>query len=118
MAKYHEFDQKAISAALDAARGAHDRNLLAASDKVNAFDDGHLRLAASCISVTVENGSVCLNLPLGIGNICLPIPSIFPNGTAAQACLDICTTWGIPTGVRVTVSIAGQTIVDKSFGKC
>ena len=118
MATYHEFDEKAIAAALEAARGAHDRNKLAASNTVNAFDDGHLRLSASCISVTVENGSVCLNLPLGIGNICVPIPSIFPNGTAAQACLDICTTWGIPTGVRVTVSIAGQVIVDKSFGKC
>ncbi|MDP3895472.1 MAG: hypothetical protein Q8Q62_02230, partial [Mesorhizobium sp.] len=111
MATYHEFDEKAIAAALEAARGFHDPKALAASAQVNPFDDGHLRLAASCISVTVDNGKVCLNLPLGIGQVCVPIPAIFPNGTAAQACLDICTTWGIPTGVRLTVSIAGQTIV-------
>ena len=118
MATYHEFDQKAIASALDAARGFHDHQALLKSNQVNPVDDGHLSISGGCISVTVENGKVCLNLPLGIGSICVPIPAIFPDGTAAQACISICTTWGIPTGVRLTVSIAGQTIINKTFLKC
>jgi hypothetical protein len=42
----------------------------------------------------------CLNLPLGIGKVCLPVPSSVPNGTAAEACIGICTTWKIPTCIR------------------
>ncbi|MEP2703489.1 MAG: hypothetical protein ABJQ71_08640 [Roseibium sp.] len=119
MATFHEFDQKAIDAALEAARNHYEQDgLKEQAVRQVQSEDGHLRLAAACISVTVEDGKICLNLPLGIGKVCLPIPSIFPNGTAAEACLHICTTWGIPTGVKVTVSIAGKVIVEKSFGKC
>ncbi|SPJ28985.1 hypothetical protein [Falsiruegeria mediterranea] len=114
--EFHSFDDKAIQSALDAAR-AHFDGVVDAS-AVNPADDGHLAVAGGCISVTVEDGKVCLNLPLGIGKYCFPIPSIIPNGTAAEACLHICTTFGIPTGVRVTISVAGKVIVTKTFGKC
>ncbi len=112
----HNFDDKSIEAALEAARGHYKGNIDASA--VSPGEDGHLALAAGCISVTVENGKVCLNLPLGFGKYCFPIPKIIPDGTAAEACLHICTTWGIPTGVRVTISVAGKVIVSKSFGKC
>jgi hypothetical protein len=119
MATYHDFDDKAVASALEAARNYHNpQMLMAKADKLDPLDDGHLSLAGGCISVTVQNGSICVNLPLGIGSICLPIPSIFPNGTAAQACVSICTTWGIPTGVKVTISIAGVVVVQKTFLKC
>ena len=118
MATYHEFDKKAIASALDAARGFYDHEALLRSTEANPLDDGHLSVSAGCISVTVEGGKVCVNLPLGIGSICVPIPPIFPDGTAAEACISICTTWGIPTGVRLTVSIAGHTIISKTFLKC
>lgn len=117
----HSFDDKAIEAALEAAKGHYDEQVSAGAlttGTLAAYDDGHLALAAGCISVKVENGKICLNLPLGIGKFCFPIPSIIPNGTAAEACLNICTTWGIPTGVRVTISVAGKVILSKSFGKC
>ncbi|GAA6181094.1 hypothetical protein NBRC116594_25320 [Shimia sp. NS0008-38b] len=113
---FHSFDDKAIQAALDAAQG-HFENKISPSS-IDSAEDGHLSLAGGCISVTVEDGKVCLNLPLGFGKYCFPIPSIIPDGTAAEACLSICTTWGIPTGVRVTISVAGKVIVSKSFGKC
>jgi hypothetical protein len=80
-------------------------------------DDGHLSTRAACITITVSNGQVCLNLPLGIGNACLPVPVSY-DGQVASACLDMCTTWGVPTGVKVTVSVAGIQIVQKTFGKC
>lgn len=117
----HSFDEEAINAALEAASGHFDAQLSAGTvdtGTLSAFDDGHLALAAGCISVTVENGKICLNLPLGIGKYCLPIPSVIPDGTAAEACLRICTTWKIPTGVGVTISVAGKVIVSKTFGKC
>lgn len=118
MATYHEFDAKAVASAIEAARGFYDLEERGKSTEIDLLDDGHLSIAAGCISVTVDNGKVCLNLPLGIGKICVPIPAIFPNGTAAQACISICTFGPIPTGVRLTVSIAGQQIVNKTFGKC
>ncbi len=118
MAAY-DFDPKQIQSALDAAaQHAKSANIASVSAETDVFNGGALVLAGGCISVTVNNGQVCVNLPLGFGSICLPIPSIFPSGTAAQACLDICTTWGIPTGVKVTISVAGHVVVSKSFGRC
>ncbi|RST88033.1 hypothetical protein EJC49_02535 [Aquibium carbonis] len=119
MASYPEFDRRHVEAALEAARGYHDVEALKAKGgELTPMDDGHLSISAGCISVTVNNGQVCLNLPLGIGSVCLPIPSTFPSGTAAQACISICTTWGIPTGVRLTISIGGIVIINKTFLKC
>jgi hypothetical protein len=119
MSKYSAFNDSAIQASIETARNHYQA--IAAENAKSApsiAEDGHLSLLAECISVTVSNGKICLNLPLGIGSVCLPIPSSFPDGTAAQACLSICTTWGVPTGVQVTVSIAGIVVVRKSFGKC
>lgn len=119
MATYYEFDEKAIASALEATDDFYSDDILAAkSTMVDAFDDGHISLAAGCISVTVDNGRLCFNLPLGIGHVCVPVPSAFPNGTVAQACIKICKIWKIPTGVKLTVIIAGQVIVEKTFGKC
>ena len=123
MAEY-SFDEEAIQGAIKAAQASHDD--ATANNKLMSFDvsqgvpmqPGTLVVGAECISVTVENGKVCLNLPLGIGKYCFTVPSIFPNGTVGQACLSICTTWGIPTGVKVTVVIAGVTVINQSFGKC
>jgi len=110
------FNQEIITQALAAAQ-SHSASLHATATKAHdKLEDGALTLGAQCISVTVQNGKVCLNLPFGIGHVCLPVPSWIPNGTAAQACLAICTKWGIPCGVEVTVSVAGQLIVRKNFG--
>lgn len=113
------FDDGIIEQSLEAAKRGSDTLLQASAAKSGggtALADGALKVSAQCISVTVTNGQVCLNLPLGIGSVCLPVPSWIPNGTAAQACLDICTKWGIPCGVEVTVSVAGQQIISKGFG--
>lgn len=110
------FDPKVIDQALAAAQ-AHGKALKAqAIDHTTPLADGGLKLGAQCVSVTVQNGEVCLNLPLGIGHVCLPVPGWVPNGTVAQACLDICTKWGVPCGVEVTVTVAGQNVVQKGYG--
>lgn len=119
MATHYTFDDDKIGAALEAARQVHSADVLAERARsLDPADDGHLSISGGCIAVTVEDGKICLELPLGIGKYCLPIPSVFPDGTAAQACIHICTTWGIPTGVRVTVSIAGHVVIEKTFLKC
>jgi hypothetical protein len=112
------FDATIIDQSLEAAKRGSDTLLRASASNEGGVQlaDGALKVSAQCISVTVSNGQVCLNLPLGIGNVCLPVPSWVPNGTAAKACLDICTKWGIPCGVEVTVSVAGQQIISKGFG--
>lgn len=120
MTNYHEFNKDQIDASLNAIAQHYDhKSLLSAGVGGNLEDNGYISIAAAeCISVTVENDKVCINLPLGIGKVCIPIPPFVPNGTAAKACLDICTTFGIPTGVKVTISALGRVIVTKSFGKC
>lgn len=113
--EYHSFSDEAVSAALEAARRPHEGKDLRAIGSVTVLDNS-LSTLAECISLTVGNGQVCLELPLGLGSVCLPIPVSFPNGTAAQACLRICTTFGVPTGVCVQVVIAGVSVVEQCFG--
>jgi hypothetical protein len=116
--EYASFDEKEVEEALSLAADYQAENNVSASAGTLALtaDDGSLSIATQCISVTVRNRRVCLRLPLGIGNVCLPVPSFIPNGRVAQACLRICTRFGIPCGVQVTVSVAGQVIVRKGFG--
>lgn len=120
MPTYHEFDKAEIDATLKTAASHYDLNQLQAAGADGSLaDSGHVVVAAAaCISVTVEDRKICLKLPLGIGNICIPIPGWIPNGTAAQACIDICTTWGFPTGVEVSVSALGRVIARQSWGRC
>jgi hypothetical protein len=117
MAEAPSFSDEAIQGAVASAKSYYDKRALQADRPQLGLDDGHMSTLAECITVTVSNGEACLNLPLGIGKVCLPIPISY-NGKVASACLSICTTWGIPTGVRVTVSVAGVVILEKTFGKC
>lgn len=114
--EHASFDPEIIKESLAAAK-AHSEDLRKglSADAVE-LTDGALLVGAQCISVTVNNGQVCINLPLGIGSKCFTVPSWVPNGTAVQACLDICTKWGIPCGVQVTLSVAGKLILKKGFG--
>lgn len=118
MADYPSFDQAKVDAAMAAIK-AH-----ASADGLNASaDDGFAHAAAGefsvfagCVTVTIDNGQVCLRLPDPFGSICIPIPGGFSG--QAQACLDICSTFGIPHGVKITISINGQVIVTKVVGIC
>ncbi len=122
MAEDHEhleFDAQSVNEAIAAARQFHQETVTTEFEANSALaESGELEISAQCISITVSNGRVCLSLPLGIGKVCLPIPVGIPNGTAAQACLSICTKFGIPTGVKVTVSALGRVILTKKFGIC
>ena len=109
------FDEDRINAAIETAQ-RHSHTMRAQKSDGAVLADGALTVAAQCVSVTVNNGEVCLDLPLGIGHVCLPVPSWVPNGEAAKACIDLCTKWGIPCGVEVTISIAGEKIISKGFG--
>ena len=77
--------------------------------------------SATCVSVVTANNRVCLRLPV-VGNVCLPFPIPVPSGTAAQACISVCTKgfgpFKVPTGACATVSIAGRQLVRKCFGIC
>jgi hypothetical protein len=70
-----------------------------------------------CISVTIHDGKACLNLPV-VGSVCVSVPSWVPNGTVAQACIDICSKFGIPCGAKVSVVVAGQNVASGSWGCC
>lgn len=123
--KYHEFDAKAVGDALAAVQSFDDGGMSAAAfaggaaggQKISFADTGEMFVAAQCISVTVQSGKICLNIPL-VGKVCLPVPKIVPNGKVVEVCFGICTTWKIPTGVKVTVSFGGKVILTKTFGKC
>ncbi|MDP5149395.1 hypothetical protein [Rheinheimera baltica] len=116
MTKHPSFSDQAVQQAIEAASNHYNAQNLPQANTISE-DDGHLALLAECITVTITNGKACINLPLGIGSKCIPVPISF-DGKVAQACLTICTHWGIPMGVKVSVSVAGIVVVSKSFGKC
>ena len=119
MAKLYKFDNAKVTLALAAARssfGQLDEMKITSEDALPSVTS--LMLTADCISVKVEDGEICLELPFGFGNVCLPLPIDPPNGTVGEACLKICTTFGIPTGIKVTVTIGGSVVVEQSFGVC
>jgi hypothetical protein len=76
---------------------------------------------AECISVTIENGKACLEVPV-VGKQCLNVPEWVPNGTVAEACIDACKSgWGrfkVITGAKVFIKVAGVTVTEQKFGKC
>ena len=112
----YSFDDEAISSVLEAARQPYADTDLREITEISTAESPNLTLLAQCISVTVSNHRICLNLPFGLGRRCIPIPFNIPNGTAAQVCLSICTIFGIPTGVCIRITVAGQVIVRKCFG--
>ncbi|MEO1023761.1 MAG: hypothetical protein AAFW89_14555 [Bacteroidota bacterium] len=117
--KYYDFSEESVSSAIEAAKKTHEETQLrATASDFNINSGGSMLVAAECVSVTTENHKVCINLPLGLGKHCLNLPVSIPDGTAGKACLSICTTWGIPTGVKVSVEIGGVVVVSQTFGKC
>lgn len=119
---YHAFDEKTVNEAI-ASMQTHGETLGLAEaggqPLGNLADSGEMFLAAQCISVTVKNHQVCLNLPKPISkSICLPIPKFIPDGAKLEACIGICYIWKVPTGVKVTISFNGKIIVQKSWGRC
>lgn len=85
--------------------------------KGGGMQEGTMQIMAQCISVTTANRKICISLPV-VGKRCLTVPVNIPNGSVGKACLSICTKFGIPTGVRVSVTIGGVTVVRQSFGLC
>lgn len=69
-----------------------------------------------CASVSVQNGQVCVNIPI-LGTKCIPIPLPLPSGTAAQACVSTCGSW-IPTGACITVTALGKQVAHECIGSC
>jgi len=116
MADTPSFDSKRIQNALDAAAKTHNER--ETNSSALSFATSDISISGGCISVTIKEGKVCVQLPLGLGNHCVSLPVQFPDGTVANACIHICTKFGIPTGARLTVSVAGEQVYSESFGKC
>lgn len=116
MTNYYVFSDEAVQAAVNAAKANFNEIPLQEFNANSASPE--ISFGAECISVTTSGNQVCFDLPLGFGQHCFSLPITIPSGSVGQACLSICTTWGIPTGVRVTVTIAGVQVVSQSFGKC
>jgi len=117
--EFYKFSEESISNAVEAAKKTHEETQLKATESdFNIYKGGCMLVAAECISVTTKNHKVCVNLPLGLGKHCFSLPVSIPDGTVGKACLSICTTWGVPTGVKVSVIIGGITVVSQTFGKC
>ncbi|KIC41559.1 hypothetical protein RA27_09985 [Ruegeria sp. ANG-R] len=119
MTTYHEFPQQDIEQLVETARAHYaERNLLAVPPQDLMLEATPMILGETCISVTVEDGKICLTIPIVDKKICFPIPPSIPNGTAAKACVKICTTLGFPTGACVTITALGIQVVHQCFGKC
>ena len=78
-----------------------------------------VKLLAECVEVVSRDQKVCVDLPLDLGSQCIELPVDIPDGTAAEACIDICRGgFGIPCGVEVYVKVGGLTVASASWGCC
>lgn len=120
MTDYAAFSEDAVAEAIKL--GSANYQAVAASfsgGNIDSFAMTEASYTAECISVTVTNSQICLALPAPISKqFCVSVPSWVPNGTAAEACISICTKLGIPSGAKLTVSALGKVIFQKTFGLC
>ncbi|MGW0810796.1 hypothetical protein [Nonomuraea sp. NPDC002799] len=116
--EYQSFNAADVQSALDAAKAAYAGVDIHDIDEISLSSMSVLSMAAGCISITVQNNKICVNLPLGLGGLCIPLPLSIPNGTVAQACLRICTIFGAPTGACVSIEVAGVHIAQQCIGLC
>ncbi|MGF1748638.1 hypothetical protein [Vibrio cionasavignyae] len=81
-------------------------------------DNRAISQSDTCVSADIDNqGKVCIDIPV-VGKQCIPVKTPFPSGTAAKACIDVCTKFGIPTGACATVTVLGQRVAKECFGAC
>jgi hypothetical protein len=77
-------------------------------------------LLVECLSVTVQDGQVCLNLPLELGEECIDVPDWIPDGEAARACLEIryrkIIFGKVPVGVDACIYALDQKVACAYFG--
>jgi hypothetical protein len=116
MAAEYYFDDGAVNRALEAARQPYEGRDLRAVSEIDLTQPPQLRIRAQCISVVSEDHKVCLTLPFKLGRVCLPLPFDLPDGTAARACISICTFLGVPSGACVRVTVGGEEVVEQCFG--
>lgn len=134
----HSFSEEAFKDAIESAKATHsDAKAEAQGAKAQSaeaqsaeaqrfgFDfsngggmqEGTMQIMAQCISVTTANRKICITLPV-VGKKCFTVPLNIPNGKVGKACLSVCTKFGIPTGVKVSITIAGVTVINQQFGFC
>lgn len=58
----------------------------------------------ACVSASYDptTNKICFSFPI-IGQICFPSPISIPIGATLKVCGDLCTSWGIPTGLKITL---------------
>lgn len=58
----------------------------------------------ACVSASYDpkTNKICFNFPI-IGQICFPSPINIPIGATLKVCGDVCTSWGFPKGLKITL---------------
>jgi hypothetical protein len=118
MPEYTEFPQENIDKALALARRSFEGVDLQSTDMLSpqmALRAGPADFNAGCIGVISQDNQVCLQLPV-VGNLCVPVD--LPDGSVAEACVVVCTHWGIPTGICLTIRALGNNIFRQCYGWC
>src|SRR4051794_40072699 len=117
--EYASFSEEEINRTVETARRPYEGVNLRSAEVMSgdlALKSGTASFRAQCLEIVSQGNQVCLRLPFGLPPLCVPID--LPDGTAVQACLDICTHWGIPTGVCVSLTVAGNQIFRQCFLWC
>ena len=118
MPEYTEFPQESIDKTLALARRSSEGIDLRSANTLApemALRAGPANFSAGCIGLVSAGNQVCLRLPI-VGDLCVPVD--LPDGTAAEACVDVCTQWGFPTGVCVKIRVLGNDIFSQCYGWC
>lgn len=115
----YEFDEKRVESVCNSIEKDNKGTGNLQSVDALSHRTAEFAVLAECISVTVENGKVCIKLPLNLGKECINVPDWIPDGEAAKACLSIVykRVLGvkIPVGVKVCLYVANQEITCVNF---
>lgn len=65
----------------------------------------------ACVSASYDptTNKICFSFPI-IGQICFPSPISIPVGATLKVCGDLCTSWGIPTGLKITLYLNDNSV--------
>jgi hypothetical protein len=113
--EYHSFDEQMVTDAINSVSQTFE-GLDVSSGALAAETPATVGVLAQCLGVIIRNRRVCLRIPVVNRNICLRLPINIPDGTVAEACLDICHFWSVPSGACVEIRVAGRRILRQCFG--
>lgn len=73
---------------------------------------------SACVGAHIKDGKLCFTIPI-YGDFCINLPFKLPVDANVKVCVETCTKWVVPTGVRYTAYYNDKSIMSGTLiGAC